>query len=108
MRTRGAALAHAAFGLEYQDLVIPLTVSVLHWRHPDPVSATTPRVQPIIRAYLKEAAGNGWRPDEPTDFPTLFSRSRVRTRTTFLRWRIDSRAIRLTRITHREQVVPHG
>lgn len=101
-------MAQAAFRLEYQDLVIPLTISVLHWRHPDYVSVATPRIQPIIRAYLKDAAGSGWRPDEPTDFPTLFSRSRVRTRNTFLRWRIDSIAIRLIRIRHSEQIVPHG
>lgn len=95
-------------GLEFRDLVIPITISVRHWRHPDYVGAAAPRVQRIIVASLEEAAREGWRPDEPTDFATLFSRSRVRTQDSFLRWRISSVAIRLTRLVSGSDLVPHG
>ncbi len=95
-------------GLEFQDLLIPVTLSVRHWRHPDYVGAAAPRVQPIILAALEEAAREGWRADEPTDFVTLFSRARVRTTDSFLRWRISSVAIRLSRPISWGQGAPHG
>lgn len=82
---------------EGRDLVIPLAISIRHWRTPDYVGAAAPRVQPIIETYLHDAAQDGWRADEPTDFATLFSRSRVRTRNNFFRWRVDSATIRLLR-----------
>ena len=82
---------------EGRDLVIPLAISIRHWRNPDYVGATAPRVQPIIETYLHDAAQDGWRADEPTDFATLFSRSRVRTRNNLFRWRVDSTTIRLLR-----------
>jgi hypothetical protein len=64
-----------------QDLVIPLTISVAHWRRRDDyVEEAASHVQPIIHARLEETAREGWQADEPTDFPTLFSRSRVSTR----------------------------
>jgi len=93
---------------EYQDLVIPLTISVLHWRTPDYVGAATPRIQPMIAAALATAAREGWQADEPTDFPTLFSRSRVRTTNTFIRWRVTSVTIHQMRPIRREGLVPHG
>jgi hypothetical protein len=93
---------------EQQDLVIPLGLSVSHWRHPDYVQAATHRVQPMIVSALEEAFHSGWQADEPTDFATLFSRSQVRTRNTLLYWRIDSATIRMIR-PHREvRLVPHG
>jgi hypothetical protein len=95
-------------GWEYQDLVIPVTLFVRHWRHADYVGVAAPRVQPIILAALEEAACAGWRADEPTDFATLFSRSRVRTQDSLLRWRISSVAIRLSRRVSDRQYVPHG
>ena len=90
-------MPHGFLAWESRELVIPLHVSVAHWRTPDYVGTAAPRVQPIIQAYLREAARDGWRPDEPTDFATLFSRSRVRTRDNAVRWRVVSAAIRLTR-----------
>lgn len=84
-------------GLEYQNLVIPLTISIHHWRHPDYVAASARQVQPLIRASLEEASRAGWRADEPTDFATLFSRARVRTKDSFISWRVSSVTIRLTR-----------
>ena len=93
---------------ESQDLVIPLRISVLHWRTPNYVGAATPRIQPRIAAALAAAAREGWQADEPIDFPTLFSRSRVRTTNTFIRWRITSATIRLTRPVRQQLVVPHG
>ncbi len=95
-------------GWEFQELVIPLTISVRHWRHPDSVGAAAPRVQPIILAALQKAAREGWRADEPTDFATLFSRSRVRITDSFLRWRISSVSIRLSRPISWGSLVPHG
>jgi hypothetical protein len=82
---------------EGRDLVIPLAISIHHWRTPDYVGAAAPLVQPIITAYLREAAQDGWQADEPTDFATLFSRSRVRTRNNLFRWRVDSATIRQLR-----------
>jgi hypothetical protein len=90
-------MPHGILAWESRELVIPLDVSVAHWRTPDYVGAAAPRVQPIIQSYLCEAARDGWRPDEPTDFATLFSRSRVRTRDNAVRWSVVSAAIRLTR-----------
>jgi hypothetical protein len=95
-------------GWEYQELVVPVSLSIRHWRHPDYVAAAAPRVQLIILAALEEAASEGWRADEPTEFATLFSRSRVRTTHSFLRWRISSVAIRLARPISWGQLVPHG
>ena len=105
---RGKSAVRRWEGLEFQDLLIPVTISVRHWRHPDYVGAATPRVQPIILAALEEAASEGWRADEPTDFATLFSRSRVRTTVSFLRWRISSVSIRLSRPISWGHGVPHG
>ncbi len=48
-------------GWEFQDLVIPVSLFVRHWRHPDAVGTAAPRVQPIILAALEEAAREGWR-----------------------------------------------
>ncbi|HLJ81797.1 MAG TPA: hypothetical protein VKT52_09950 [Ktedonobacterales bacterium] len=101
-------MPHNAMRWEYQDLVIPLAISVSHWHHRDYVGAATPRAQPIIQASLQQAASEGWRADEPTDFPTLFSRSRVRTRNNVARWRLDSVMIRLTRADSSAPLVPHG
>jgi hypothetical protein len=84
-------------GLEYYDLVIPLTISIHHWRHTDYVAAGARQVQPLIRASLEDASRAGWRTDEPTDFATLFSRARVRTKNSFRSWRVSSVTIRLTR-----------
>jgi hypothetical protein len=93
---------------EHQDLLIPLGISVIHWRHPDYVGAAAARVQPMIASALSAAARSGWQADEPTDFATLFSRSQVRTKNTALRWRIDSAMIRLIRPIREEHLVPHG
>jgi hypothetical protein len=93
---------------EYQDLVIPLAISVRHWRTPDYVGAATPLVQPMIAAALAAAGHDGWHADEPTDLPTLFSRSQVRTTNTYWRWRITSATIRLTRRVRRLRLIPHG
>jgi hypothetical protein len=97
---------------QYWDLVIPLTISVFHWWHRSPVAAyvaaAAPQAQPIILASLKEAALDGWRPDEPTDFATLFSRSVVRTSNSFMRWRVSSVTIRLLRTDRAVHQVPHG
>ncbi|MGZ3598725.1 MAG: hypothetical protein ACXWQR_19765 [Ktedonobacterales bacterium] len=93
---------------EYQDLVIPLAISVRHWRTPDYVGAATPLVQPMIAAALAAAGHDGWHADEPTDLPTLFSRSRVRTTNTYWRWRITSATIRLTHRVRRLRLIPHG
>ena len=93
---------------EHQDLVIPLGLSVSHWRHPDYIETATPRVQPMIASALKSAFLSGWQADEPTDFATLFSRSQVRTRNTLLYWRIDSATIRMIRPLREDRLVPHG
>lgn len=82
---------------EGRELVIPLAISIRHWHTPDYVSAAAPRAQSIIETYLHDAARDGWHADEPTDFATLFSRSRVRTRNNLFRWRVDSTTIRLLR-----------
>lgn len=93
---------------ESQDLVIPMAISVRHWRTPDYVSAAAPLVQPTITAALMRVARDGWQPDEPSDFPTLFSCSRVRTTNTLLRWRVTSVTIRVIRPIRWERLVPHG
>lgn len=90
-------MPHRGIHLEGRDLIVPLAISVRHWRTPDYVGAAAPRAQRIIATYLQDAAREGWQADEPTDFATLFSRSRVRTRNTFLRWRVDSATIRVLR-----------
>jgi hypothetical protein len=82
---------------ETQDLLVPLAFSVRRWPDTDYVVAATPRAQSLIAARLAGAAGDGWTADEPTDFATLFSRSRVRSRNTLIRWRVDSVTIRVTR-----------
>ena len=82
---------------ESRDLDIPLSLSVMHWRHPDYVGVAAPRVQPFIQAALLLAAREGWRADEPTDFSTLFSRSRVRTTNSFIRWHVGMVTIGLVR-----------
>jgi len=64
---------------------------------PDYVGVAAPRVQPFIQAALLLAAREGWRADEPTDFSTLFSRSRVRTTNGFIRWHVSMVTIRLVR-----------
>lgn len=79
------------------DLVIPLAIAIRHWHTPDYVGAAAQRAQPIIETYLRDAARDGWHADEPTDFATLFSRSRVRTRNNLFRWQVDSATIRLLR-----------
>jgi hypothetical protein len=93
---------------EHQDLLIPLGISVIHWRHPDYIGAAAARVQPMIASALSAASRSGWQADEPTDFATLFSRSQVRTKNTALRWRIDSATIRQIRPIRAEHLVPHG
>jgi hypothetical protein len=93
---------------EHQELLIPLGISLVHWRHPDYVGAASARVQPMIAAALTEALRSDWRADEPTDFATLFSRSQVRTSNSFLRWRVNSVTIRLIRPIWDEYLVPHG
>jgi len=82
---------------EGRDLVIPLAISIHHWHTPDYVGAAATRAQPIIETYLHNAARDGWHADEPIDFATLFSRSRVRTRNNLFRWRVDSATIRQLR-----------
>ena len=101
-------MVHEILRRDSRELVIPIAISVTHWRHPDYVGTATPRVQPIIQQALQKAACQGWRADEPTDFATLFSRSRVRTRNSYLRWRVDSVTIRLIRGIQEERLVPHG
>ena len=93
---------------ESHELVIPLTISVRHWRTPDYVGAATPLAEAPIAAALIRAARDGWQADEPTDFPTLFSCSRVRTTNTLLRWRVRSVTIRVSRPVRQELLVPHG
>ncbi len=83
-------MAQGILRWESQSLVIPLTISVAHWRRGAYVEEAAPRVQPIIQARLEETAREGWQADEPTDFPTLFSRSQVRTRDRLFHWRIDA------------------
>ena len=96
------------FRWECQDLVIPLAISIRHWRTPDYVGVAAPLVQPIIAAALSTAARDGWHADEPTDFPTLFSRSQVRTTNTFMRWRITSVTIHQRRPIQHDRLIPHG
>ena len=92
----------SAYRWETQDVLIPLAFSVMRWPKPDYVGAAPPRAQSLIAARLAIAANDSWTADEPTDFPTLFSRSRVRSHNTFLRWRVDSATIRVTRrVTYR-------
>jgi len=86
-------------------MVIPLAFTVMRWPKPDYIGAATPRAQSMIAARLAVEAGDGWTADEPTDFPTLFNRSRVRSRSTLLRWRVDSVAIRVTRRVSYQGVV---
>jgi hypothetical protein len=86
-----------AYSWETQDVLIPLGFSVMRWPKPDYVDAATPKAQSMIAVRLARAADDGWTADEPTDFATLFSRSRVRSRNTLLRWRVDSVTIRVTR-----------
>ena len=83
--------------LDRRDLVIPLAISVNRWRHPNVVVAAASSIQPLILAALMEAAREGWKADQPTDFATLFSRSQVRTTVKLLHWRVTSVTIRLTR-----------
>lgn len=93
--------------------MIPLAIAVRHWWTSDYVGAATPLVQPKSAAALAAAAIDGWQADEPTDLPTLFSRSRVRTtKTSWRRW-ITSVTIRLTRpvtspVVRRQRLIPHG
>lgn len=87
----------SAYRWETQEMLIPLAFSVMRWPHPDYVGAATPRAQSLIAARLAVAADDGWTADEPTDFATLFGRSRVRSRRLLLRWRVDSVTIRMTR-----------
>jgi hypothetical protein len=101
--------ARGVWGWEHRQLVVPLRISVRHWRHPDYVGAAAKRAQPIIDASLRDAVSEGWRADEPTDFASLFSGSRVRTRDTLLQWRVDSATMQLLRaIPCRRDLVPHG
>ncbi len=95
-------MAQGILRWDSQDLVIPLTISVAHWRRGDDyVGEAASHVQPIIQARLAETAREGWQADEPTDFPTLFSRSRVRTRDRLFHWRIDSVTIHQVRPVRR-------
>lgn len=87
---------------EGKDLVIPLTISISHWRTRNFVGAAALLAQPIIASYLREAARDGWRADEPTDFATLFSRSGIRSRDSCFRWRVESATIRLLRAVSNE------
>jgi hypothetical protein len=57
-------------GWESRVLVIPMTFSVTHWRHPDDVGEAAPRVQPLIQEALQAAQREGWQADEPTDSAT--------------------------------------
>jgi hypothetical protein len=82
---------------ERKDLVIPLTISIAHWRTPNYIGAATLLAQPIIMKYLREAALDGWHADEPTDVATLFSRAGVRSRDSSFRWQVDSATIRVLR-----------
>jgi len=79
---------------EGRDLVIPLAISIRHWHTPDYVGAAATRAQPINETYVHDAACDGWHADEPTDFASLFIRSRVRTRNNLFRWQVDSTTIR--------------
>jgi hypothetical protein len=90
-------MAHGIARWESRELVIPLAISVPHWHTPDYVGAAAALAQPVIARYLEEAARDGWRADEPTDFATLFSRSGVQTRDSYFRWRVESATIRLLR-----------
>jgi len=91
-------MAQGILRWDRQDLVIPLTIAVAHWRRGDDyVEEAASRIQPIIQARLEETAREGWQADEPTDFPTLFSRSQVCTRDRLFHWRIDSVTIRQVR-----------
>jgi hypothetical protein len=91
-------MAQGILRWDRQDLVIPLTISVAHWRRGDDyVEEAASRIQPIIQARLEETAREGWQADEPTDFATLFSRSQVCTRDGLFHWRIDSVTIRQVR-----------
>jgi hypothetical protein len=83
-------MAQGILRWDSQDLVIPLTIAVAHWRRGAYTEEATKQVQPIIQTRLEETAREGWQADEPTDFPTLFSRSKVRTRDCLFHWRIDS------------------
>lgn len=94
-------MAQGILRWDSQDLVIPLTISVAHWRRGEYVEEAASLVQPIIQARLAETAREGWQADEPTDFPTLFSRSRVRTRDRLFHWRIDSVTIHQVRPVRR-------
>lgn len=94
-------MAQGILRWESRDLVIPLTLSVAHWRRGEYVEAAAPHVQPIIQARLAETAREGWQADEPTDFPTLFSRSQVRTRVRLFHWRVDSVTIHQIRPVRR-------
>lgn len=58
------------------DLEIPLAISIRHRRTPDYVGVVATSAQPIIKTYQHKAARDGWRPNEPTKFATLFSRTR--------------------------------
>ena len=98
-------MSTSAYRWETQDVLIPLAFSVMRWPKPDYIGAATPRAQSMIAARLAIAADAGWRADEPTDFATLFRRSRVRSRITLLRWRVASVSIRVTRrVTYRRIV----
>jgi hypothetical protein len=87
----------SAYHWQTQDVLIPLAFSVMRWPKPDYVEAAASRAQSMIAARLAMAADDGWAADEPTDFATLFSSSRVRSRRILLRWRVDSVTIRVTR-----------
>jgi hypothetical protein len=93
----GKTMSRGIMHWEGRDLVIPLAISIRHCHTPDYVGAAAIRAQPIIETYLHNAVRDGWHADEPTDFATLFSRSRVRTRNNLFRWQVDSATIRLLR-----------
>src|SRR5579863_3974881 len=95
-------------GWEGRELLIPMAISVTHWRHPAYVRTAAARAQPLIDDALREAARADWHADEPTDFATLFSRSQVRTRDSVLRWRVDSVTVQMRRAIPDEPVIPHG
>src|SRR5690348_11251072 len=90
-------MATSAYRWETQEVLIPLAFSGMRWPKPDYVGAATPKAQSLIAARLAIAADDGWTADEPTDFPTLFNRSRVRSRGALFRWRVDSVTIRVMR-----------
>lgn len=90
-------MSHGILRWEGQDLVVPLAISISHWRTHDYVGAAAMLAQPIIERYLREAARQGWHADEPSDFATLFNRSGVRTRDNCFRWRVESATIRVLR-----------